>query len=60
MALLDLAIIVAYLVGILIFAMAKRKPAGKSAVDYMLDGRKLTCPLLSRHWSATGMAASLE
>ncbi len=44
MALLDLAIIVAYLVGIVIFGMAKRRPAGDSAVDYMLDGRKLTMP----------------
>lgn len=44
MALLDLAIIVAYLVGVVLFSIAKRKPTGDSAVDYMLDGRKLTLP----------------
>lgn len=44
MALIDLVIIIAYLVGIVLFGMAKRKPSGDSAVDYMLDGRKLTLP----------------
>ena len=44
MTLLDLAIIILYLVGIVVFGMAKRKPTGNSTVDYMLDGRKLTLP----------------
>ncbi|MGB5106997.1 MAG: sodium:solute symporter family protein [Candidatus Zixiibacteriota bacterium] len=44
MTVIDAAIIVLYLIGIVVFAMAKRKPAGSSAVDYMLDGRKLTLP----------------
>lgn len=44
MSFLDIAIIISYLVGIVVFGLAKRKPAGDSAVDYLLDGRKLTLP----------------
>ncbi len=44
MNILDLGIIVFYLLGIVVFGLMRRKPSGDSAVDYMLDGRRLTLP----------------
>lgn len=44
MSVLDLGIILFYLIGIVVFGLVKRKPAGDSAVDYLLDGRRLTLP----------------
>lgn len=44
MALVDILIIAAYLLGIIVFSFWRRPAADNTAVDYMLDGRRLTLP----------------
>lgn len=44
MALVDTLIIAAYLLGIIVFSLWRRPAPSDSAVEYMLDGRRLTLP----------------